>query len=64
LKLTFGIDHFGSSFPLGLSLPGHGPLHLRGQINMFELHGCNLDAPGICMGIEYFLKLVVDLFPL
>ena len=63
LKFTLGIDNFCPPLSLGLRLFGHGSLHLRRQIDMFQFDRGHLNPPGVGVGVQYFLKLGVDFFP-
>jgi hypothetical protein len=47
LEFAFGIDHLGPSFPLSFGLSSNRPLHLLGQVNVFQLHRGDFNTPRI-----------------
>ncbi len=63
-QLASGVDHLGPPFPLGLGLPGHGPTHLVGQLDVFDLDHPDLDTPRLGAGVDPGPKLAADRLPL
>src|ERR1043166_9256959 len=64
LELSLGVDDFGAPLALGLGLLRHRALHLLRQVDVFDRHLRDLDAPGIGMLVDNRLQIRVDLFAL
>ena len=60
LELALGGDDLGAPLALGLGLAGHRPLHLSGQLDVLDLDGRDLDAPGLGLLVDDLLQLVVE----
>src|SRR5438046_2619505 len=63
LELAVGVDDLGAPLALGLGLLGHRALHVLGQVDLLDLHGRDLDAPGLRVLVDDALELLVDLVP-
>ena len=61
LKFTFGMNDLRAAFTFAFRLPCHGPLHRVGQVQVFDLNGRDLHAPGVRLLIDHFLQAAVDL---
>src|SRR2546430_4374287 len=61
LKLAVGVDDLGAPLALGLRLLGHRALHVLRKVDLLDLHGRDLDAPGLGVLVDDPLKLLVDL---
>ena len=64
LELALGVDDLGPPLALGLGLPGHGALHLLGQVDVLDLDRGDLDAPGVGAPRRGSLQLGVELLAL
>ncbi len=58
--LAFSVNDLGPLLTLGLGLLRYRALHLRGQIDVFDFHHGDLDAPWIGALIQDFLELHVE----
>ena len=61
LELTLGMDDLGSLLSFGLGLLGHGALHRLRELDVFDLNGRDLDAPGLGLLVDDLLELGVNL---
>jgi hypothetical protein len=61
LLFAFGIDDLGAPLALGLGLARDGADHGLGNVDVLDLDVGHLDAPGIGLGIEDLLNVVVEL---
>ena len=64
LVLTFSGDHFGAPFALRFGLAGHRALHVRGDLDVFDLDDRDLDPPRRGLAVDDSLQDRVDLVPL
>src|SRR6476646_5315797 len=60
LKLSFGRHNFRASLALGLSLFGHGALHVVWKRNVLDFNRGHLGAPRLGMPVDDILDLRVD----
>src|SRR5262249_9627658 len=63
-KFAIRVNDFGAPLALRFRLAGDGPLHLFGNVDLFDLDLGALDAPGLGVLVEDDLELGVHLFPL
>src|SRR5216117_3591533 len=61
LELAVRVDDLGPPLALGLRLLRHRALHVLRQIDLLDLHGRDLDAPGLGVLVDDPLELLVDL---
>ena len=59
-RLPFGGDDLGALLPFGFGLPGHGPLHALGQLDVLELDQGDDDAPLGGLDVEDLADADVD----
>ncbi len=58
------MDYLGPALSLCLRLCRHHAFHLLGELNLFNLHGGDLDAPGVGVLVDNLLKHLVEPLPL
>src|SRR2546426_5014544 len=61
LELAVGVDDLGPPLALGLRLLRHRTLHVLRQVDLLDLHGRDLDAPGLGVLVDDPLELLGDL---
>ena len=59
LKLAFGCHNLGTALALGLSLLGHGALHIIRKDNIFDFNRSDLNSPRLRVTIDYGLDLLI-----
>jgi len=64
LEFAVGMDDLGPSLALGLGLLGDRPDHILRQVHLFHLDELDLDAPGVGVLVDDFLKPGIKFFAL